>query len=78
MSAVPKGPFYTAAMKRWLGGYEPVLAKQHAKVNYSANATAARERDRAKGKPWAVGTVEGLKRDQAAQDKRAKVRRGGL
>jgi hypothetical protein len=59
----PGFEFYTAAMKRFLGGYEPVLAAEMCKKprgGTSAIAAATRDAALTAGESWAGGTIYGM------------------
>jgi hypothetical protein len=69
--------FYTPAMKRWLGGYEPVLgpelAAKRSTSEISRKSSEARMKQAIDGTGWGTGTMEGL--GQATGEK---ARLGGL
>ena len=60
----PGHQFYTDAMRKWLGGYEPILAAEMCRNgrghNASAAASAARDKGLKFGEVWATGTLYGL------------------
>ncbi len=57
--------FYTPAMRRWLGNYQPVVAAEMLKGynprERSAQVSEQRERAMAGGEEWARGTIPGMK-----------------
>lgn len=58
------GRFYTPALKRWLGGYEPVLgpemAAKRGASEISRKSSEARMKQAVDGTGWGTGTMEGL------------------
>jgi len=56
--------FYTAALKRWMGGYEPVLADMilgnYSTVERSKQVSQRRDAAMAAGEDWAKGTIPGI------------------
>jgi len=67
----PEKSFYTPAMRKWLGGYEPVAAAQmmrgYSPAERSAAVSARREEGLAAGEEWARGTIPSLTGDKFVQ-----------
>jgi hypothetical protein len=61
------GPYFTAAMQAWMGGYEPVLAARDLASKYrhcsalgKANASKQRTAQAESKKGWGNGTIDGM------------------
>lgn len=71
--------FYTPALQRWLGGYQPVLADEliSKRSTVEQSRTSSRNRDAAmkKGSDWAHGTIPGLSKN--ADQMNAQLRKTG-
>lgn len=56
--------YYTPAMRRWMGGYEPKLAHQMASERSSSairqQSSEARMKQARGGTGWGTGTLEGI------------------
>lgn len=56
--------FYTAAMRKWLGGYVPILAAEMCRKKGSGGnsrqSTETRNKAMFAGEAWATGTIPGL------------------
>jgi hypothetical protein len=60
----PRDSFYTPAMRKWLSGYQPVLATEmmrgYVPVDRSKQVSQRRTEARAAGEEWATGTITGM------------------
>lgn len=84
----PGFKFYTDAMRKFMGGYEPVIAGElmakRSTADISRQSSESRMKQAATGTGWGTGTLEGLgvdkRRDKPNNNSRAhmaQVHQGG-